>query len=94
VIVNFYATLRQIVGKKTVDLDIPENSTAHQVLDEVIRTYPGLKKELLDGNGELYGHVHMLINGRDVCFLNNGLDTVITKEDTINFFPAIGGGRG
>lgn len=90
--INFYATLRQVVGSKTVDLDIPIGATVHQLLDEIIKAYPALKRDLFDEKGDLYGHVHVLINGRDAPFLDKGLDTIINQDDTINIFPAIGGG--
>ncbi len=91
-IINFYATLRQIVGGKTVDLNIPEGATLRQLLDEIIQLHPLLRRELFDETGELYGHVHVLVNGRDVPYLENILDTILNPEDTVNIFPAVGGG--
>ena len=90
--VGFYATLRQIVGTKTVDFDLQYGSTVSQLLDEIIRRYPAMCSELLDENGILHGHVHVNINGRNVPFLVNGLDTILSPGDTISIFPAVGGG--
>jgi molybdopterin synthase sulfur carrier subunit len=90
--VSFYATLRQVVGAKTVDFDLPAGSTVQQLLDEMIRRYPGLRRELLDENGELYRHVHIFVNGRDATFLERGLDAELSHEDTLGVFPAVGGG--
>lgn len=90
--VNFYATLRQIVGGKTLDLEIPQGTTVRQLLTEIIQKYPLIKRELFDEKGELYRHVHVLVNGRDVPYLENVLDTVLTSEDMVTIFPAVGGG--
>lgn len=90
--INFYATLRQVVGGKTVDLPIPEGSTISQLLEIVVEYYPGLRRELLDENEQLYGHVHVFINGRDAPHLDEGMDTVLQSGDTVNIFPAVGGG--
>ncbi len=90
--INFYATLRQIVGGKTLDLNIPEGASLRQLLDEIIQLHPLLRRELFDETGNLYGHVHVLVNGRDVPYLENILDTILKPEDTINIFPAVGGG--
>jgi molybdopterin synthase sulfur carrier subunit len=90
--VNFYATLRQVVGTKTVDLALAEGATVHQLVAEMIRCYPGLQRELLDEQGQLYGHVHVFVNGRDAQYLENGLDTPLSTEDTLGVFPAVGGG--
>lgn len=90
--VHFYATLRQIVGQKTVDIDIPEGSTVRDLIDEILELYPLLRKDLVDDGGNLYGHVHVLINGRDAPFLEDALETELRHEDTISVFPAVGGG--
>ena len=90
--VNFYATLRRVVGSKTVEFDLPPGTTVRQLLDEMLRCYPGLRPELLDGNGNLFQHVHIFVNGRDTPFLENALDTQISAEDAIGVFPAVGGG--
>ena len=90
--INFYATLRQIVGGKTLDLDIPEGATLRQLLDEIIQLHPLIRGELFDETGELYGHVHVLVNGRDAPYLENVLDTTLNPGDTVSIFPAVGGG--
>ena len=90
--VNFYATLRPIVGGKTVDFPVQNGITAQELLNTIIEQYPAMRKELLDENGRLFGHVHFFINGRDVQFLENDLDTRIGPEDEVNVFPAVGGG--
>ncbi|HEX9029134.1 MAG TPA: ubiquitin-like small modifier protein 1 [Anaerolineales bacterium] len=90
--VNFYATLRQTVGAKSVDFPLPSGTTVRQLVAEMIRCYPALQKELMDENGEFYQHVHFFIKGRDATFLDNGFDTPIDANETVGVFPAIGGG--
>jgi molybdopterin synthase sulfur carrier subunit len=90
--VNFYATFRQIVGAKTVDLPLPDRSTVRDLVNEVVRRFPGLRTQLLDEHGELYGHVHVFINGRDAPYLENAQDTFLSPEDIVSVFPAVGGG--
>jgi molybdopterin synthase sulfur carrier subunit len=90
--VNFYATLREVTGKKTVDIDVPENTTVRQLVDAIVLRYPLMQNKLLQENGDLWGHVHVFINGRDAPFLNDQLGTVIKPTDTVSIFPAVGGG--
>ncbi len=90
--VNFFATLRQIVGGKTVEFPLEEGATVKQLLDEMIQKYPQLASELLDEQGKLYGHVHIFVNGRDSPFLEDGIDTVLKPDDNVSVFPAVGGG--
>jgi len=90
--VNFYSTLRQIVGKKTVEFTLPSEATIRQLIGEIVRCYPTLRREMVNEQGELYGHVHIFINGRDSSFLAENLDTELQPDDTISVFPAVGGG--
>jgi molybdopterin synthase sulfur carrier subunit len=90
--VDFYATLRQVVGTKTVDFPLPDGSTVGHLLEEVFIRYPAMRSELLDDEGQLHGHVHVLVNGRSVPYLENIMNTVIHIDDTISIFPAVGGG--
>ena len=90
--VNFYATLRQVVGGKSVDFDLAKGATIAQLLEEMIRRYPALRQEMLNEQNELYQHVHIFVNGRDVSFLEQKMDTPLTDDDTIGVFPAVGGG--
>lgn len=90
--VCFYATLRQVVGTRAVELPLPEGSTVHQLLDAVVERYPALRDELFDEHGELYGHVHVFINGKDAPYLDHGLETVLTSHDKIDIFPPVAGG--
>jgi molybdopterin synthase sulfur carrier subunit len=90
--VNFFATLRDIAGGKNVEFDLDHGITAQELLDAIIARFPPMKKELLNADGRMYGHVHFFINGRDVQFMDDQFQTKIMPDDTINVFPAVGGG--
>lgn len=90
--VHFYATLRAIVGKKTVQVDLPPNTTALQLVEMVSQQYPALRAELLDAEDRFQRHMKMFINGREAVYLENQFETIIKPEDKIDIFPPIGGG--
>ncbi len=90
--VNFFATLRDIAGGKTVEFDVNHGIPAQELLDKIVERFPLMKKELLNEDGTMYGHVHFFINGRDVQFTDEKFQTKIMQEDTVNVFPAVGGG--
>jgi molybdopterin synthase sulfur carrier subunit len=90
--VHFFATLRDIVGGKTVDFDVDHGVTVQEMLMEMVTRYPKLRDELLDEQGKLYGHVHFFVKGRDAHFLIDGVKTKIMPDDVVNVFPAVGGG--
>ena len=90
--VNFYATLRDIAGEKIVEIPLEHGVTAKEVLEAIIAKFPAMKKELINQNGRLYGHVHFFVNGRDIQFTEDDFETRIMPEDEISVFPAVGGG--
>ena len=60
--VVFYATLRDIVKGKSADFDLEHGVTARELLDAIVTRYPAMKKELLNADGRLFGHVHFFVN--------------------------------
>ena len=90
--VNFYATLRQIVGIKTVEFELKDGMTVWDLVKDIVHAFPALREELLDDEGHLYHRIHVLINGRDVPYLEDGINTVLKPDDTVNIFPSVGGG--
>ena len=90
--VHFFATLRPIVGGKTVEFEVDHGLKVQEMLNVMIERFPKLRDELLDENGKMHGHVHFFVNGRDAQFLENGVETRIMPDDVVNVFPAVGGG--
>lgn len=90
--VNFYATLRAIVGQKTIAVDLQPGSSAQQLVESVIEQYPDLRDELVDENNIFHSHMKMFINGREVVYLENKFDCVMQSSDKVDIFPPIGGG--
>ena len=90
--VNFFATLRTIVGKKTVEVDLAPRATARDLVDMVIRDYPALHTQLLDEKNEFSRHMKFFINGRDADYLEDKMKTVIQPDDKVDIFPPVGGG--
>ncbi|RCK71760.1 MAG: Molybdenum cofactor biosynthesis protein MoaD [Anaerolineae bacterium] len=90
--VNFYATLRAIVGQKTVEIDLNHGATIEELIHEIVKQYPALREQLLDEQGNLQGHIHVFVNGRDVYYLEQEHQTPLKAEDKIDIFPPVGGG--
>jgi molybdopterin synthase sulfur carrier subunit len=90
--INLFATLRPIVGGKGVLIPEAIGMTIQQVLDELMRRFPALHKEIYAPDGSIYPHIHFFVNGRDAQFLEDGMNHIIQETDVINIFPAVGGG--
>lgn len=89
---NYYATLRQAVGKKTEIIDLKGSQTLGNLLNMIVESHPSLTNELQDADGELHGHIRIFVNGEDVSYQKNISELALGKEDNIDIFPAIGGG--
>ncbi len=59
-----------------------------QRLDE---RYPGLRGQLLTGEGELHRFVNVYLNDEDVRYLDK-LDTKASEGDTVALLPSVAGG--
>ncbi|MBK6794819.1 MAG: MoaD/ThiS family protein [Anaerolineales bacterium] len=90
--VNFYATLRPIVGQKTVELTLSHGTTAIQLVHMFVEGYPAMRKELLDEQGNFLPHMKFFINGREAVYLPEKFETIIQPADKVDIFPPVGGG--
>jgi molybdopterin synthase sulfur carrier subunit len=90
--ISFYATIRAIVGAKTLEIDLPEGSSIQQLLDQLVERCPSLAEKLLDPEGKLSRSVQVFVDGRSALHLPEGLETKLRDDQSVDIFPAIGGG--
>jgi sulfur-carrier protein len=90
--INFYAMLRPVVGDRSVEIPLDTGVTVRGMVDAVVTRYPLLRPLLLDERGELFGHVHVFIDGRDAPYLPGGLEAMIAPDNAVNIYPAVAGG--
>jgi len=89
---NFYGALREVVSQKTIEYFPAQSLTLRELLLKVISRYPGLQTELFDENEELLSHILIVVNGKNVSYLQGILEKPLTSHDRIGVFPAISGG--
>ncbi|UCD99122.1 MAG: MoaD/ThiS family protein [Chloroflexota bacterium] len=90
--VSFYASLRQAAGQKSIEVPYANGLTVAELLREILQAVPLLEREIMDDDGQLHEHIHILVNGRDLRYLQGGLDKTLAEEDQVSLFPAISGG--
>lgn len=76
---KFFASAREIVGTKDLDMDIEKGSKAKDVLDRLKEKYPGLKK--------LDGQLILAVNKQ-----TGRADKMIEDGDEIAVLPPVSGG--
>lgn len=89
--VRFYATLRDVVGSRSVEVELRPGATVRELLTRLFEQFPNLEPRLLDEAGELRRSVNVFVNGRGVPHLE-GLDTKLQPDDEVSIFPPVAGG--
>lgn len=89
--IKLFATLRDMVGKRFLDVPFEDGGTVRELIDAIGQADPALKTKMLDKNGELSGVVHVMVDGRNVMWLQ-GMDTIIRAGDDIALIPPAAGG--
>lgn len=90
--VSFYATLRPIVGARSVELALPAGATVRDLLDEIARRWPPLAAEIFTDAGELSRRVNVYVDGRSVRWLPDGVATPLGAAERVDVFPPVAGG--
>lgn len=89
--VKVFASFREIVLDKTVDVPYREDMTIRDLIDTIIQSYPLFAEEIYTEDRELKPHVQIFINGKSIRHAM-GLDTKFDPEDEIAMFPPVAGG--
>ena len=77
--VMLFATLAELAGERSVQLETPSGTTVRQVWDLLQSRYPGLA-----------GHSNRLLRSVNGLFANP--DTPVNDGDEVAFFPPVSGG--
>ncbi len=89
-IIRFYATLRPLVGGRSVELSDPAD-TILGVLEQLGSEYDGLHEQLFDEDGTVRRFVAIMIDGRDIRHLE-GLQSRVQPTSELDIFPPVAGG--
>ncbi len=89
--VRFYATLRAIVGAKTIDVPLEPGATVRDLAETLVDAYPDLREHVFDETGAIGRTVHFMIDGRNARWLD-GEATVLESGQLIDVFPPVAGG--
>jgi len=91
--VRVFATFRDIVGIKETDFQLPSSVTVRLLVQTLSDKYSHgkLEQEVFDKSGKVQKYVKILVNGRDIDFLD-GPSTQLNDGDIVAMFPPVGGG--
>lgn len=75
-------------GQKEVSVSA---SSVKESIDQLIASYGELAGRLLDKDGKIETFINVLVNNKDIRYLD-GLETEVKEGDKLIIMPAIGGG--
>jgi molybdopterin synthase sulfur carrier subunit len=69
-----------------------EGNSVLELIENLGKSYPGLKDRLCDENGKIRRFVNVYLNEEDIRFLQ-GEATALKSGDQVSIVPAIAGGN-
>ena len=51
-----------------------------------------LNTQLFDSGGNLFPYIRLMVNGRDIAFLEKKMETALKEGDEVLILPPVGGG--
>ncbi len=91
VTVRLVASLRARTKAKSLNVAVPVNAAARDVVTAIQQQQPVLAAYALDAQGQLMPGVLLLVNGRHIDLLQ-GLDTPVNAADDLLLMPPVAGG--
>lgn len=88
--VKMFASFQEIAGANEVELEV---SDVRQIVNKLADMFPSLEGEMFPSadRGELRSRVKVMVNGRNIEFMD-GLDTKVAEGDRVAVFPPVAGG--
>ena len=87
--VKAFGGLRELIGSSVAFVHLPHEATITDLLAEIRRCYPLFSEKLEVGLRK--GYINILLNGRNVRFLDR-MATRLSDGVTVAFLPPVGGG--
>jgi molybdopterin synthase sulfur carrier subunit len=75
-------------GESVVDV---QPGTIADLIEELDQQYPGMKGQLIAGEGQLHRFVNVYVNDEDARYLDR-LDTKVSEGDVVSLLPSVAGG--
>lgn len=66
-------------------------STIGELLDQLVKYYPDLKKHLYNDEGKLRNFVNIYVNDEDIRYLDQQ-NTAVSEQDEVSIIPSVAGG--
>ena len=89
--VAFYATLRPIVGARSVEIELPPGATVQTLIEALGERWPALREHLFTEEAGLSRRVNVFVAGRNARWLE-GAATLLDGIEEVDLIPPVAGG--
>jgi molybdopterin synthase sulfur carrier subunit len=88
--VKLFASFQEITGIREVELEVND---IRGIMNQIADLFPAMEGEMFTSSAreELRPRVKVMVNGRNIDFLD-GIDTKVDAKDRIAVFPPVAGG--
>ena len=86
-----FGTIRQHLGEKILEVDVPENSSVFDVIQTIVEHGNLSLRELVFEKGEVSGNLIVILNKKDVSTIG-GMRITVNEGDEIALLPHVQGG--
>jgi molybdopterin synthase sulfur carrier subunit len=85
--------IKEIVGQRELEISISEGSTVKDLISWMVEKWGDrLSSHIFQpGSDRLLPHIRLMVNGRDIAFLN-GMETLLQEGDEFQMLPLVAGG--
>ena len=90
--VSFFASLREIVEGRDIDVSLPEGATVRDLAEELARRWPELREHLFTEEGALSRRAAIYVDGRNVRWLTDEEATRLSEDQCVALIPPAAGG--
>ncbi len=89
---RLFATMAEAADAERVAVDPGPDATVGDALDALLDEHPAIADRLYDSEGEIYGHVNLLVDGINPFAAGDGLDEPVDEDAELGLMPAVSGG--
>ncbi len=91
VLFKSFGPIRRLLGKKIIEVEVPEDSTVRQVIDFIVKQRGEELHRLIMDKDRISGNLIVILNKKDVDTLG-GVDIAVSEGDEIVILPHVQGG--
>jgi MoaD family protein len=90
---RFYANMRTVMGRPSLEISEAGVDTFRKLVDLLVDRYPETAFHLLDEHHDLRPDVPVYVDGRNPRLATLGIDTPLKPDAVVSFFSPISSGR-